>query len=57
MPEIHSDYYKKHYWNVHYKGLLGIFTNGYHKKIEKKRGWNCNYQNVLEIGGGYRGAP
>ena len=22
MSELHSEYYKKHYWNVHYKGLI-----------------------------------
>jgi ubiquinone/menaquinone biosynthesis C-methylase UbiE len=49
MSEIHSDYYKKHYWNVHYKGILGVFTNGYHRKLEKS---NLFYSNVLEIGGG-----
>jgi phosphatidylethanolamine/phosphatidyl-N-methylethanolamine N-methyltransferase len=52
MSEFQSDYYSKHYWNIHYKGLLGAFTKGYHKKIERGRNSNDFYENVLEIGGG-----
>lgn len=52
MSELHSNYYEKHYWNVHYKGLLGFFTNGYHRKLEKKNISSLHYSNVLEVGGG-----
>jgi ubiquinone/menaquinone biosynthesis C-methylase UbiE len=52
MSGFKSDYYKKHYPKVHYKGLLGIFTNGYHKKIEKIYNSENTYEQVLEIGGG-----
>ncbi len=52
MSELYSEYYEKHYWNVHYKGLLGVFTNGYHKKLERKNKSSQFYSSVLEIGGG-----
>lgn len=52
MAEFKSDYYEKHYFKVHYKGLLGIFTIGYHKTIEKLHKSKNSYENVLEIGGG-----
>jgi len=51
VSELHSEYYEKHYWNVHYKGVLGVFTNGYHRKLEKKNKTSQFYSNVLEIGG------
>lgn len=52
MSELHSEYYKKHYWNVHYKGMLGVFTNGYHRKLEKSNKAKHHFKKVLEIGGG-----
>lgn len=52
MSKFHSEYYKKHYWNVHYKGLLGVFTKGYHRKLEKDNTPGHFYSNVLEVGGG-----
>jgi len=52
MSELESDYYKRHYSKVHYKGLLGIFTSGYHMKIERIHKSKNSYENVLEIGGG-----
>jgi phosphatidylethanolamine/phosphatidyl-N-methylethanolamine N-methyltransferase len=52
MSEKYSNYYKRHYWNVHYKGLLSFFTNGIHRKLEKDNVTGQFYSNVLEIGGG-----
>jgi SAM-dependent methyltransferase len=46
-----SDYYSEKYRNIHYKGILGKFTVGYHKKIE--HGMKDKfYSKVLEIGAG-----
>lgn len=52
MSELNSQYYERYYSNLHYKGLLGIFTNGYHKKIENKLDSRSTFTSVLEIGGG-----
>jgi phosphatidylethanolamine/phosphatidyl-N-methylethanolamine N-methyltransferase len=46
------NYYDNQYKNIHYKGLLGLFTNGYHSLIES----HCEvqkriYPEILEVGG------
>ena len=37
---------------MHYNGLLGLFTSGYHRNIERKYNSNNSIESVLEIGGG-----
>jgi hypothetical protein len=49
--EIVSEYYANHYRNVHYKGILEVFTRGYHRGLEKNLGRECHFSNVIEIGG------
>ena len=51
MSDFQAEYYKKHYAKVQYSGILGFFTGGYHKKIEKGN-LRKTFDSVLEIGGG-----
>lgn len=52
MPDIRAEYYQKHFWNVHYKGILGVYSTSGHKKVEKNRKSSDTFSKVLEIGGG-----
>jgi ubiquinone/menaquinone biosynthesis C-methylase UbiE len=47
-----SDYYENYYKEVHYKGFLKNFTNGYHRKLERPHKPAQKFSKVLEIGGG-----
>lgn len=47
-----SKYYESHYSSVHYRGILGFFTKGYHRRLERNLGPDSRFSNVLEIGGG-----
>ena len=47
-----TEYYDNHYRNIHYKGLIGNFTSGYHKKLESNHPDHEHFSKVLEIGGG-----
>jgi ubiquinone/menaquinone biosynthesis C-methylase UbiE len=51
--KLQRNYYLEGYSTIHYTGILGRFTNGYHKLLEKCS-WLSTLQNpqVLELGGG-----
>jgi hypothetical protein len=48
------NFYLNGYSNCHYSGILGKFTNDYHKLLEKSM-WLERLQNpkILEVGGGF----
>jgi ubiquinone/menaquinone biosynthesis C-methylase UbiE len=52
MDDRRLEYYKKHYQNMHYEGILGLFTSGYHRRLEKPHRPQKLFSHVLEIGGG-----
>ncbi len=45
-------YYDLSYNQVNYEGLLGFFTNFYHRTLEKKLTPKESHSKVLEVGGG-----
>jgi phosphatidylethanolamine/phosphatidyl-N-methylethanolamine N-methyltransferase len=53
IEKLQRNYYLNGYSNCHYTGILGKFTNGYHKLLEKSK-YVARLQNprVLEVGGG-----
>ncbi len=44
-----EDYYQKYYSRAHYRGVLGVFTNAYHKSLEKGA---IKADKILEVGAG-----
>jgi phosphatidylethanolamine/phosphatidyl-N-methylethanolamine N-methyltransferase len=48
-----DDYYRSAYSKIHYRGILGLFTNGYHKKLESsKYVTSRTWSKILEVGAG-----
>jgi ubiquinone/menaquinone biosynthesis C-methylase UbiE len=48
-----EDYYRNTYSKIHYRGILGLFTTGYHKKLESSKYVSSLSQpRVLEVGAG-----
>ncbi len=54
MHTIQKKYYEKIFSAAHYQGILGVFTRGYHRKLENfpRKFRRSKFAEVVEIGAG-----